>query len=303
MSQNPSAPPPGTEPVQLTRSEEEAHFGLSQWRLMIRKFRRSRTAIIGGIFVLIFYLVALFADFLAPYGGDQRNTDYLYAPPQARQFDFQTGLYINSLERHFDSETLTLTYSIDTTHTYPVLFFVHDQPYKILGLIESDVHLYGTGDPAMGVFLMGTDRQGRDMLSRILIGAQMSLTIGLVGVILSLIIGTILGVTSGYFGGWIDNLMQRMIEVIRSFPSIPLWMALSASLRTCTPLPIPHWTPREISSPLSADRAARRWPFPFTNRSEARLAAIHQRFDERHGPGRGWRWNSLRVEPHGRHGL
>ena len=230
-----------TKPVtaDLTRAEEEAHYGLSQWRLMLRKFKRSKTAIIGGIFVLIFYLSALFANFLAPYGGDQRFTDYLYAPPQALHFDFENGLYVVKLQKHFDPDTLRITYTTDANQKFPIHFFVHDSAYKLAGLIDGDLHLFGTNDPSMGVFLMGTDRQGRDMLSRILIGSQMSLTIGLLGVILSLFIGTILGVTSGYFGGVIDNLMQRTIEVIRSFPSIPLWMALSASLPQ-------HWPPEQV---------------------------------------------------------
>ena len=230
-----------TKPVtaELTRAEEEAHYGLSQWRLMLRKFKRSKTAIIGGIFVLIFYLSALFANFLAPYGGDQRFTDYLYAPPQALHFDFENGLYVVKLQKHFDPDTLRITYTTDANQKFPIHFFVHDSAYKLAGLIDGDLHLFGTNDPSMGVFLMGTDRQGRDMLSRILIGSQMSLTIGLLGVILSLFIGTILGVTSGYFGGVIDNLMQRTIEVIRSFPSIPLWMALSASLPQ-------HWPPEQV---------------------------------------------------------
>jgi peptide/nickel transport system permease protein len=116
---------------------------------------------------------------------------------------------------------------------------VHNQPYKLFGFIDTDVHLFGVEDKEFGVFLFGADRQGRDMLSRLLIGSQMSLTIGLVGVLISLIIGSIMGVTSGYFGGWIDNIMQRAIEVIRSFPTIPLWMALSAALPQ-------HWEPEQV---------------------------------------------------------
>jgi peptide/nickel transport system permease protein len=223
----------------IVRAEEESRYGLSQWRLMWRKFIRSRTAIIGGVVVLLFYLTAAFANFLAPYGGDQRYVEFLYAPPQGLHFDPQIGLYIYGLTKKFDQETLKATYTTDTSRRIPVRFFVHDQPYKLFGLIESDVHLFGSADKNMGVFLLGADRQGRDMLSRILIGSQMSLTIGLVGVFMSLIIGSILGVASGYFGGAIDNVMQRLIEVIRSFPSIPLWMALTAALPQ-------HWPPERV---------------------------------------------------------
>lgn len=221
------------------RAEEESRFALSQWQLMWRKFIRSRTAIVGGVMIVLFYLAALLADFLAPYGANQRFIQYLYAPPQALHVDLRQGFYIHALTRKVDQETLLTTYSPDTARRIPVRFFVHGEPYKLAGIIPSDIHLFGVDDKEMGVFLFGTDRQGRDVLSRVLIGGQMSLTIGLVGVLLSLVIGSVLGVTSGYFGGQIDNLMQRLIEVIRSFPSIPLWMALTAALPQ-------HWPPERV---------------------------------------------------------
>ncbi len=223
----------------LLRAEEESRYGLSQFQLMWRKFIRSRMAIGGGIAILLFYLVALFANFLAPYGGDQRFTDYLYAPPQGLHFDTDHGLYAYGLEKKVDLDTLLTTYKTDTQRIIPIKFFVHDHPYKLMGLFDSDVHLYGITDKDLGLFLLGSDRQGRDMFSRILIGSQTSLSIGLVGVFLSLIIGSIMGVTSGYFGGRADNIMQRLIEVIRSFPSVPLWMALAATLPQ-------HWPPERI---------------------------------------------------------
>jgi peptide/nickel transport system permease protein len=219
--------------------EDEKRYALSQWQLMWRKFKHSRTATIGGLIVLLFYVVMIFANFLAPYGGDQRFIDYLYAPPQALHWDRQTGLYIYALETTFDKETLKSIYIVNTKQKVAIRFFVHDSEYKLLGLIRSDLHLFGTSDKKVGIYLLGSDRQGRDMLSRILIGSQMSLTIGLVGVFLSLIIGSVLGVTSGYYSGWVDNIMQRLIEVIRSFPTIPLWMALAAALPQ-------HWPPERV---------------------------------------------------------
>ncbi len=218
---------------------EEARFGLSQFQLMWRKFKRSRAAIIGGIVVFLLYMVALFANFLAPYGGDQRNTDFLYVPPMALHFDFSTGFYVNELKKNIDLDTLLTTYVSLPDTKMPIRFFVHNQPYKLIGLFESDVHLFGIDNKDAALYLLGSDRQGRDLLSRIILGSQMSLTIGLVGVILSLFIGSIMGTTSGYFGGTIDNLIQRLIEVIRSFPSIPLWMALSAALPQ-------HWPPEQV---------------------------------------------------------
>ena len=199
-------------------------------QLMRQRFLRNRAAVVGGVVVLAFYATALFANFLAPYGLDQRFIQYLYAPPQAVHADLRTGLYVYGLQRKVNPDTLLTTYALDRGQRIRVRFFVRGAPYTIAGVFPSDLHLFGVESAGMGVFLLGTDRQGRDMLSRILIGSQMSLTIGLVGVFLSLIIGSVLGVFSGYYGGWIDDVVQRLIEVIRSFPAIPLWMALSAAL-------------------------------------------------------------------------
>jgi peptide/nickel transport system permease protein len=239
MSTSESQPYEAVAETLASRTEEEARYGLSQWQLMWRKFLRSRAATVGGSVVVLFYLIALFANFLAPYGGDQRFTTYLYAPPQGFHWDSHTGLYIYGLEAKRDPDTLAMVYKTDTNRKLPVQFFVHDQPYKLFGFIEADVHLYGIADKNIGVFPLGSDRQGRDMLSRILIGSQMSLTIGLIGVFLSLVLGSVLGVASGYFGGWVDNVMQRAIEVIRSFPAVPLWLALSAALPQ-------HWPPERV---------------------------------------------------------
>lgn len=222
-----------------TVKAEEARYGLSQFQLMWRKFKRSKAAIIGGIVVILLYLVALFANFLAPYGGDQRDTTYLYVPPMPLKFDFETGFYVNALNKKVNLDTLLTTYEVDENEKVPLKYFVHDQPYKLMGLIDTDVHLFGVEKKDFEVYLLGSDRQGRDLLSRILLGSQMSLTIGLVGVILSLIIGSVMGTVSGYYSGAIDNVIQRVIEVIRSFPSIPLWMALSAALPQ-------NWEPQQV---------------------------------------------------------
>src|SRR5262249_8716306 len=141
-------------------------------------------------------------------------------------------------------ETLRRTYSPDPTQKLPLQLFAPGAPYRLFGVIATDRHLFGVDKAANGVFLLGTDRQGRDQLSRIIIGSQISLTLGLVGVLLSLTIGSILGVASGYYGGWADNVIQRAIEVIRSFPAIPLWMALTAAFP-------PHWPALQVYFAIS----------------------------------------------------
>ena len=224
---------------QVTRAADEKRYGLSQWQLMWRKFKRSRAAIIGGAAVIFFYVMMIFANFIAPYDINRRWVELLYAQPMTLHIDASTGLYVYAFDRKVDLDTLLTTYKPDPNRKIPIRFFVHGDEYKLFGLIPMDLHLFGPENPKEAVYLFGSDRQGRDQLSRIVIGSQMSLTIGLIGVGLSLIIGSILGVASGYYGGRVDNIMQRMIEVIRSFPAIPLWMALSASLPQ-------HWPPERV---------------------------------------------------------
>jgi peptide/nickel transport system permease protein len=220
-------------------SSEKLAFATSQWQMMWRKFIRNRTAVVGGIVVLLFYLTALFANFIAPYTLQERMTEYSFLSPQ-RVYFFNEGKiqpFVYGLKGSRDPVTLMRIYVPDIEKRIPIRFFVQGESYKLIGLISASTHLFGVEEGI--VSLMGTDGQGRDMFSRIIIGSQLSLTIGLVGVALSLIIGAFLGVASGYYGGWIDNLIQRMIEIVRSFPPIPLWMALTAALPS-------HWPPMKV---------------------------------------------------------
>ncbi len=208
----------------------EQIYGASQWRLMWRKFRRNKMALAGGTVILLFYLGALFANFLAPYGLTKRFSKQIYMPPQRVHFLNEGKLqpFVYDMKQEFD-ESLRRRYVLDPESKTPIKFFARGEPYKLLGLIKTDVHLFQGAD-GKPVALLGTDRQGRDMLSRILLGSQVSLTIGLVGVLISLCLGTVLGIASGYYGGRTDNIIQRLIELIRAFPAIPLWMALSAAI-------------------------------------------------------------------------
>lgn len=209
-------------------TESESRFAVSQWTMMWRRFRRNKAAMIGGIIVLLYYLIAAFGDFIAPYSLTTRFTQQIYLPPQPiHLFDGgQLRPFVYGVETEFDSN-LKRVFTTSDEKIY-LEFFAKGEPYKLWGLIETDIHLFQA--PGGIVSLLGTDRQGRDMFSRIILGSQISLTIGLIGVVLSLVLGTVLGIASGYFGGWIDEAIQRVIEIVRAFPTIPLWMALSAAI-------------------------------------------------------------------------
>jgi peptide/nickel transport system permease protein len=224
------------EPEDLASQKSlEAIYAASQWQLIWRKFIRNKVAILGGIVILLYYLGGLFAGLVAPYTLSTRFIKYIHMPPQRVRFfnDGKLQPFVCDLDLTID-ENLRKIYTPNCDKRIPLEFFSHGEPYKLLGLIDTDVHLFQA--PGGIVSLLGTDRQGRDMFSRVLYGSQVSLTIGLLGVTFSLVFGSVLGVASGYYGGWIDELIQRLIELVRSFPAIPLWMALSAAVP-------PHWPP------------------------------------------------------------
>ena len=213
-------------------SFEERFFIASQWSLMWWKFRRHRLAIVSGAVLLVLYVLAGFCEFIAPYDLTERHRRYVYTPPQRIRL-FHDGRimrpFVYGLERSVDAETLRKSYSENRSAVFPLRFLTRGHEYRFWDLFPTDVHLFGV-DEGGTAFLLGTDRLGRDMLSRIVYGSRISLSIGLIGVTLSLLLGVILGGVSGYYGGTTDNLIQRFIEMLRSFPTIPLWMALSAAL-------------------------------------------------------------------------
>jgi peptide/nickel transport system permease protein len=182
--------------------------------------------------ILTLYFVAAFCEFFAPYALADQHLDYMYAPPQ------RLHLISDGLDGQRHPESLRYIYEENRAHIYPLQLFARGSTYKLWGLIETDIHLLGV-EKGGTLFLLGTDSVGGDLLTRIIYGSRISLIVGLIGVALSFIFGLTIGAASGYYGGWIDNLIQRLIEVLRSFPSIPLWMALSASLpATWSPLQV-----------------------------------------------------------------
>jgi peptide/nickel transport system permease protein len=200
--------------------------------MMWWKLKRHRLAVISGAVLLVLYGSILIGEFLAPYALNSRHDDFIFAPPQSIHL-FHDGRFVGphvlGYDYRLDMKTLKRVYTPNPAKVQPLRFFCHGDSYWYWGLVQSDIHLLC---PAEGgtAFLLGTDRLGRDMFSRILYGARISLTIGIVGISISFVIGLTLGGLAGYYGGWIDSLVQRLIEIIRSFPELPLWMALSAIL-------------------------------------------------------------------------
>jgi len=224
-------------PDPLEEIDEGAVSIASPRQLMWWKFKKHRIAVFSVIVLIFMYLMAIFAGFISPYDPNTYNASYKYVPPMTVTFlDGEGNLTgrpgVHGLIQSRDPETLRITYETDYESWYPIHFFVEGEPYKLFGFIDTNVHLFGLGEEADGMpfFWLGSDRLGRDMFSRVTYGSQVSLSIGLVAVFLSLALGIVLGGISGYYGGWVDNVIQRIIEFIRSVPSLPLWMALSAAL-------------------------------------------------------------------------
>lgn len=231
------APPVASEELAFEEKETQAYLA-SQWKLVWWKFHKHKVALISGVILGLIYLVAILAEFLTPAIPDRMDSQYLYAPPQALHlFDKhgKFGLYVNGFKSEIDPIALRRVFTIDPETKIPVGFFVKGYSYKLLGLIPAGRHLFGPVDPAQPMYLLGGDRLGRDLLSRLIVGTRVSMSIGLVGVFLSLLLGVILGGLSGYYGGGVDNLIQRLIEFLRSIPSIPLWMGLAAALPLTMP--------------------------------------------------------------------
>lgn len=234
----PGAPLPhfvSTEPfdaqsVTVMTAGQERVYKASQLRLMWWKFRRHRLALVSAVFLVTLYGMITIVEFLAPYNLHTRNIEYIHAPPQPiHLFDKGSfvGPFVYGRLATLNMENLQRVYTDDPADVQSLRFFCRGDGYKFWGIVESDIHLLCPADGGQA-FLLGTDRLGRDVLSRILYGARISLTIGLIGISVSFILGIIIGGLAGYHGGVTDLIVQRIIEVLQSIPSIPLWLALAA---------------------------------------------------------------------------
>ena len=225
------------------------------WLLIWRKFRRHKLGLVSAVFLAVSYLMMPFAGFIAPYTPNERNADHLYAAPQMIHF-FHEGKFIGPFvypeTATADLEQFRWVYTSDYDHPAKLEFFCKGGTHYFLGFIKTDRHLFCAPEGAT-VFLWGADRLGRDVFSRIFYGGQLSLTVGLIGITVSFVLGISIGGIAGYFGGWIDWVVNRIIEVLRSIPELPLWLALSAAVPS-------HWGPVAVFFIISIILGLLDWP-------------------------------------------
>jgi peptide/nickel transport system permease protein len=216
----------------------EAYYVMSQWQLIKIRFTRNRLAVVGLFVLCLIYLMAIFCEFLAPYDPNAGDGKRINMPPQPIHFGSEKGFsllpYTFAVKQGYDKVTLETIYEIDPNTRYNFKLFVHGDTYKLWGLFNADLHLFGSDSGK--VFLVGTDRMGRDLLSRMIYGARISCSIGLIGIFISFILGLLIGGISGYVGGLVDNVISRVIDFVISLPTLPLWMALAAAVPATWPV-------------------------------------------------------------------
>lgn len=240
--------------TEVLTPEQERYYLASQSQLIWWKFKRHKLALISGIFLLLAYGSIIVSEVLAPYALHASHSDSIYVPPQSLHLFHQgrfVGPFVYGLNYRLDIENLQRVYTPDTTRPLPLRFFCSGDAYRFWGVMDANFHI--VCPPKGGtMFLLGTDRLGRDVLSRIIYGARISLTIGLFGIAISFALAIVIGGLAGYYGGWVDAVVQRIIEILRSFPEIPLWMALAAILPVT-------WSPLFIYFGITAILAMLDW--------------------------------------------
>jgi peptide/nickel transport system permease protein len=236
---------PATTPLKRAGTDVKVDVA-GPWTLIWIKFSRNKVALVAGAFIIFLYLVGIFAEFLAPALPDAAKPQFTYAPPQTIGWfvtnedgtsTFQP--HVKGYSQTVDQASLRRTFTVDETKIVPIGFFVKGPAYKMWGLFPADIHLVGPLRSTDTMYLLGTDKLGRDLLTRLIHGTRVSMSIGIIGVCISLMLGVVLGSISGFYGGWVDLTIQRVIEVISAMPTIPLWLGLAAAIPlTWSPLTV-----------------------------------------------------------------
>ena len=226
---------PSISPLKQGKTVSTAAVG--PWRLVAGKLVRQKVAMFAGAVILFLYLIGLLCEFIAPSLPATSKPQYTYAPPQGISFfvtkpdgSSEFNLHVKGYKIEIEKVALRRTFVVDDNKVVPIGFFVKGPAYELWGLFPMDRHLIGPINPGDPMYLLGTDRLGRDVFSRLVYGTRVSMSIGLVGVAMSLVLGVVIGSISGFYGGWIDTLIQRVIEVISAMPTIPLWLGLAAAI-------------------------------------------------------------------------
>ena len=240
-----SQAPDSASPAAPARTVQQPAGGLTQWQLIARAFAKHRLAVVSLHVLAVLYILAAFVEIFAPYTPAWKDLDHIYAPPQLPVYSWTHGWHVKAVVRHVDPITFRSAYVEDAGSIIPLSFFVRGEPYELWGLIHMDRHFFGvdlsayTGKGVPTFYLMGADKYGHDLLSRILYGARISLSVGIVGIVLTFVLGLAIGGISGYVGGAVDNVIQRGIEIADAFPKLPLWLALGAVMP-------PDWSPLRV---------------------------------------------------------
>lgn len=249
---------PAADSGAIAHQESEAalrYYSATQWQLIWWRFRRHRSGVAAGFVLLFMVMTSTFAEFFAPYAGVTRNTTYLLGPPQIPRFWNEDGFslrpFVPGVTTERDPVTLRALPVVDPTIRRYVQFFVRGEEYEILGLIKSDIHFFGVSEGSIHLF--GTDELGRDLFSRTIIATRTSLSIGILGVMIAFVLSLVIGGVAGYFGGWIDYVIQRFTEIIRVIPVIPLYMGLAATF------PV-DWSSEEVYFAMTIILGLVGWP-------------------------------------------
>jgi len=229
-------------PAKTSLAEERVSVA-SNWTLVWWRFKKHRLAVISACILIVLYVVVLFPDFFSTQDPESTDARLAFMPPQTISLldGSSLRLWAPAVAGKRNPVTLRMEWAIDETRRIPVGFLVKGYQYKVFGLWPADLHLFGplSNEPEDQIHVLGTDRLGRDQWSRLVHGTRTSMTVGLVAVALSIFLGVLLGGISGYFGGAIDLIIQRLIELLQSLPTIPIWLAMTAALPQ-------DWRPEQV---------------------------------------------------------